>query len=150
MKTVMVIMVFALMLMYGMTAFAHEEGEESGSEMKMDMKNMDMKDMKMMKQHSTMDVIAEHWGETQEALKERDWKEAGEDVAEIVEAAEELKEFKPHRNADRVLDFMKIQAVFAKRVTDLGKAIEAKDAAAADKLAGSVQKSCNQCHAMFR
>ncbi|MEC4685573.1 MAG: hypothetical protein VST71_07565 [Nitrospirota bacterium] len=147
MKTVMVIMVFALMLMYGMTAFAHEEGEESGSEMKMDMKNMDMK---MMKQHRTMSVIAEHWAETQEALKERDWKEAGEDVAEIVEAAEELKEFKPHRNADRLLDFMNIQAVFAKRVTDLGKAIESKDASAADKLAGSVQKSCNQCHAMFR
>ncbi|VAX30285.1 hypothetical protein MNBD_NITROSPIRAE02-404 [hydrothermal vent metagenome] len=147
MKTVMVIMVFALVLMSGMTVLAHEEGEESGTEMKMDMKNMDMK---MMKQHRTMAVIAEHWTETQEALKERDWKEAGEDVAEIVEAAEELKEFKPHRNADRVLDFMKIQAVFAKRLTDLDKAIESKDAAAADKLAGSVQKSCNQCHAMFR
>ncbi|GBE36979.1 hypothetical protein BMS3Bbin07_01134 [bacterium BMS3Bbin07] len=147
MKTVMVIMVFALVLMSGMTVLAHEEGEESGTEMKMDMKNMDMK---MMKQHRTMGVIAEHWTETQEALKERDWKEAGEDVAEIVEAAEELKEFKPHRNADRVLDFMKIQAVFAKRLTDLDKAIESKDAAAADKLAGSVQKSCNQCHAMFR
>ena len=147
MKTVMVIMVFALVLMSGMTAFAHEEGEESGTEMKMDMKNMDMK---MMKQHRTMSVIAEYWPDTQEALKERDWKEAGEDVAEIVEAAEELKEFKPHRNADRVLDFMKIQAVFAKRLTDLDKAIESKDAAAADKLAGSVQKSCNQCHAMFR
>ncbi len=147
MKTVMVFMVFALLLMYGMTAVAHEEGEESGSEMKMDMKNMDMK---MMMQHRTMDVIAEHWGETQEALKERDWKEAGGDVAEIVEAAKKLKGFKPHRNADRIKDFMKIQGVFVKRLTDLGKAIESKDATAADKLAGTVQKSCNQCHAMFR
>ncbi len=113
MKTVMVFMVFALLLMYGMTAVAHEEGEESGSEMKMDMKNMDMK---MMMQHRTMDVIAEHWGETQEALKERDWKEAGGDVAEIVEAAKKLKGFKPHRNADRIKDFMKIQGVFVKRL----------------------------------
>jgi cytochrome c556 len=142
MKTVMVIMVFALMLMYAMTAVAHEEGEESGSGMKMDTK------MKM--QHRTMGVIAEHWGETQKALKEKDWKEAGGDVAEIVEAAEELKEFKPHRNADKTEYFMKIQGVFVKRLTDLGKAIETKDGAAADRLAGTVQKSCNQCHAMFR
>ncbi len=145
MKMVMVVMVFALLLMYGMTAVAHEEGEESGSGMKMDMKNMNMN-----MQHRTMDVIAEHWGETQEALKERDWKEAGGDVAEIVEAAKKLKGFKPHRNADKIEYFMKIQGVFVKRLTDLGKAIKSKDEAAADKLAGSVQKSCNKCHAMFR
>jgi len=143
MKSVVFVMVFALMLMYGVAAVAHEEAEESASGMKMD--NMDMK-----MQHRTMEVIAEHWAETREALKERDWKEAGEDVAEIAEAAEKLKEFKPHRNADKTAYFVNMQGVFVKRLSDLGKAIKSKDATAADRLAGTVQKSCNQCHAMFR
>ncbi|NOZ25190.1 MAG: hypothetical protein GXO94_03755 [Nitrospirae bacterium] len=147
MRSAAVVAVFALVLMYGAAVFAHEESEESSSEMKMEemMKNMDMK-----MQHETMRMIAEHWAEAREALKEKEWKEAEEAVEEITEAAEGMKGFKPHRNADRFEYFMNKHGLFIKRLKDLGRAIESKDAAAAGRLAEAVQRSCNQCHAMFR
>ncbi|GEM_PF-3446478 len=147
MRSAAVFVIFALVLMYGAAAVAHEESEESSSETRMDemMENMDMK-----MQHKTMETIAEHWAEAREALKEKEWKEAGGAVAEMEEAAKGMMGFKPHRNADKPDLFMNKHGLFMKRLKDLGKAIESRDAAAAEKLAAAVQKSCNQCHAMFR
>ena len=104
----------------------------------------------MRKQHNSMSVMGKQWAVCKKCLETGDFTAAGESLARMQKAADDLEEFKLHRNADKRQQFVERSRAFREKVVRLKDALQAGDGNQTRELGKAVGDDCTSCHRMFK
>ncbi len=104
----------------------------------------------MKKQHNTMTTINKQWAVTQKALKDNNLALAEEAVGNIIATSSYIEKFMLHKNGDKKEEFLAKYKGFEGNVSKLHEAIKLKNIDTAKELLTPVDKSCKDCHNMFK
>ena len=101
-------------------------------------------------QHNSMSITNKQWHACKKYLEAEDFEAADTALSRMQKAAESLIKFRPHKNRERIEDFREQSDNFKKKLSALGNAIKEKDKTRIQSLSLAIDKSCLQCHSVFR
>lgn len=104
----------------------------------------------MSTQHNTMSVMNKQWAVCKKSLEAGDFATAGASLERMQKAVKDLEKFKLHKNSEMMENFKEQADNFRGNLSELGKAIKEKDKARMQGLSATIEKSCVQCHSVFR
>ncbi len=104
----------------------------------------------MRKQHKTMSDIGRHWADAKRHLSNGNLDQMRTATEAMLKAANNVPEFKLHRNADKQEEFQKECNLFKNDLERLKEAIDKRDVDLMKSVSKSVDEACNRCHSRFR
>ncbi len=104
----------------------------------------------MRRQHNSMSVTMKQWAALKKSLAKGDFAAAEFALARMQKAASALEKFKLHKNAKKIEEFREQSRIYRENLTELGKALKEQVKAQAQGHAVMIDKSCSQCHDVFR